>query len=95
MTDPAPTYRQLLDEAQELGRLDGRFAAAFEPTGTDVGDRSLGRSPADFARLLWGERPGEPQDRDTGAGQHLGRVAGEVIAAVPGVPADDHRAVRA
>jgi hypothetical protein len=60
MTDSAPTYRQLLTEARERGRLDGRFAAAFEPVGSDVGDRCLGRSPADFARLLWGRRPGEP-----------------------------------
>jgi hypothetical protein len=60
MTDAAPTYRQLLAEAQELGRLDGRFAAAFEPAGSDTGDRCLGRSPADFARLLWGAQPGEP-----------------------------------
>jgi hypothetical protein len=60
MTDPAPTYRQLLAEAQEVGRLDGRFAAAFEPAGSELGNRCLGRSPADFARLLWGDRPGEP-----------------------------------
>jgi hypothetical protein len=56
----APTYRQLLGEAQELGRLDGRFAAAFELPGSPPGGRSLGRSPAEFARLLWEGRPGEP-----------------------------------
>jgi hypothetical protein len=55
-----PTYRQLLEEAQELGRLDGRFAGAFELPGVQVGDRCLGRSPAEFARLLWEGRPGEP-----------------------------------
>jgi len=53
----APTYRQLLAEAQEIGRADGRFAAAFE--GPDAmpatGARCLGRSPAEFARLLWGD----------------------------------------
>jgi len=48
-----PTYQQLLTEALEIGRVDGRFAAAFE-TSSEVGARCLGRSPADFARLLWG-----------------------------------------
>ena len=28
------TYAELLEEAWELGRGDGRFAAAFEPRGT-------------------------------------------------------------
>ena len=61
MADPsAPTYRQLLQEAWEIGRLDGRFAAAFEPAGAPVGDVCLGRSPADFARLLWAGLPGTP-----------------------------------
>jgi hypothetical protein len=54
------TYLQLLEEARELGRLDGRFAAAFEPAGAVAGDRCLGRSPAAFARLLWEDRPGDP-----------------------------------
>lgn len=56
------TYQQLLDEALQLGRLDGRFAAAFEPAGAAAGasDRCLGRSPAAFARLLWEGRPGTP-----------------------------------
>jgi hypothetical protein len=56
----ASTYQQLLAEARELGRLDGRFAAAFELPGTPASDRCLGRSPADFARLLWEGRPGSP-----------------------------------
>jgi hypothetical protein len=57
-----PTYVELLEEARELGRIDGRFAAAFEPSGTTVGrlERCLGRTPADFARLLWEGRPGTP-----------------------------------
>ncbi len=57
----APTYRQLLEIAQELGRADGRFAAAFEAPGQVDGNtvRCLGRSPEEFARLLWG-RPEEP-----------------------------------
>jgi hypothetical protein len=54
------TYQQLLEEAQELGRLDGRFAAAFELPGSGTSDRCLGRSPAEFARLLWNGCPGEP-----------------------------------
>jgi hypothetical protein len=58
----AATYRQLLEEAQELGRLDGSFAAAFERSGTPVSDspRCLGRTPAELASLLWEDRPGSP-----------------------------------
>ena len=62
MTDiSAPTYRELLEMAQELGRADGQFAAAFESGGTAEGSapRCLGRTPAEFARLLWG-RAGTP-----------------------------------
>jgi hypothetical protein len=57
-----PTYPQLLEEARELGRLDGRFAAAFEEPGAEAarGDRCLGRMPEKFARLLWEGRPGMP-----------------------------------
>jgi len=54
------TYGQLLDEALELGRADGRFAAAFEPESAPRGGRCLGRTPAEFARLLWEGRPGTP-----------------------------------
>jgi uncharacterized protein len=63
MTDrSAPTYRHLLEKAQEIGRADGRFAAAFEPPGSDAdrGPRSFGRTPAQLARLLWEDRPGTP-----------------------------------
>ena len=60
MADSGTTYLQLLEEARELGRLDGRFAAAFEPAGAVAGDRCLGRTPAAFARLLWEDRPGLP-----------------------------------
>ena len=58
----APTYLQLLEEARELGRVDGLFAAAFEPPGGSAGSgpRCLGRTPAEFARLLWEDRPGTP-----------------------------------
>jgi hypothetical protein len=57
----APSYEELLEEAQELGRLDGAFAAAFEsPDAGVLGGRSLGRTPAEFARLLWEDRPGTP-----------------------------------
>jgi hypothetical protein len=57
-----PTYRQLLEEALELGRVDGRFAAAFEPPGnaSERSGRCLGRTPAEFADLLWEHRPGDP-----------------------------------
>lgn len=61
MADSAPTYRQLLEEARELGRLDGRVAAAFEPQAAEVcADRCLGRTPEKFARLLWEGCPGKP-----------------------------------
>ncbi|WP_324276300.1 hypothetical protein [Blastococcus brunescens] len=61
MASDAPTYRELLEEARELGRLDGRFAAAFEPSGAEVSaGRCLGRTPEDFARLLWARRHGAP-----------------------------------
>ena len=60
----APTYGQLLEEALELGRIDGRFAAAFEPAAGVVDGAAVaccaGREPAEFARLLWADRPGEP-----------------------------------
>jgi hypothetical protein len=58
----AATYRQLLEEAQELGRMDGRFAAAFQPPGTrsSGSPRCLGRTPEEFAELLWEGRPGTP-----------------------------------
>jgi len=56
----ATTYQQLLEEALELGRLDGRFAAAFKLAGAVPGDRCLGRSSEDFARLLWEGHPGAP-----------------------------------
>ena len=56
----APTYRQLLAEAQEIGRADGRFAAAFESSAATpaTGARCLGRSPGEFAALLWGDARG-------------------------------------
>jgi hypothetical protein len=57
----APTYRQLLEEARELGRVDGRFAAAFEPAGSPADSGwCLGRAPDEFARLLWAGQAGEP-----------------------------------
>ena len=62
MNDSARTYRELLAEAQELGRLDGAFAAAFEPVDPSIphSGRCLGRSPEEFARLLWEDLPGPP-----------------------------------
>jgi hypothetical protein len=56
------TYAELLEEAWELGRADGRFAAAFEPAATAplTGERCLGRKPAEFASLLWEDQPGNP-----------------------------------
>jgi hypothetical protein len=62
MDGGARTYQQLLEEAQELGRLDGAFAAAFEPADLSAphSGQCLGRAPAEFARLLWEDRPGTP-----------------------------------
>lgn len=56
------TYELLLEEALELGRLDGRLAAAFEPPGgsDQRSGRCLGRTPSEFARLLWEDRSGNP-----------------------------------
>jgi hypothetical protein len=58
----APAYQQLLEEALDLGRADGRSAAGFEPAGSVDRDtrRCLGRTPEEFARLLWEDRPGTP-----------------------------------
>lgn len=58
----APTYRQLLEKAQEFGRADGAFATAFEAPGGAAGPGTScrGRTPSDFARLLWENRPGTP-----------------------------------
>jgi hypothetical protein len=87
----APTYRQLLEEAHELGRADGRFAAEFEPPGAVVdGRRCLGRTPAEFARLLWAGRRGTPP-----AGLEVngplwyatGYAEGLAEAAAPAIPA--------
>ena len=62
MAERMPTYLSLLEEALELGRLDGWFAAAFEPTtsSTERADRSFGRTPEEFAALLWGHLSGSP-----------------------------------
>jgi hypothetical protein len=53
-------YCSLLTEAQEIGRVDGRFASAFEPDGAGRTERCLGRTPAEFAAMLWEDRPGAP-----------------------------------
>lgn len=60
--DAAESYGGLLEEARELGRLDGRFAAGFQSPATSAGDgvRCLGRTPTQFAMLLWEGRPGLP-----------------------------------
>jgi hypothetical protein len=58
----ARTYRQLLEEARELGRIDGLLAAALEqPAGPGVaGPPCTGHPPAEFAVLLWAGLPGTP-----------------------------------
>jgi hypothetical protein len=58
----ASTYRQLLEQARELGRIDGRLAAALESSAgpARAGPRCLGRTPAEFAQLLWEGQPGTP-----------------------------------
>jgi hypothetical protein len=64
-----PTYRQLLEIALELGRADGWFAAAFEAPGSGNGHapRCLGRSPEEFARLLWGRADEPPSGLEVNA----------------------------
>jgi hypothetical protein len=61
------SYRQLLTEVLEIGRDDGRLAAAFESSAAGLSDRCLGRTPAEFARLLWGDRPGLPAGLEVNA----------------------------
>jgi hypothetical protein len=57
---PGAAYRQALQLAYDLGRTDGRIAAALglaevpDPTGPVC----RGRDAATFARLLWGAGPG-------------------------------------
>ena len=57
---PSSLYAELLDAAHDLGRVDGLVAADFEAPGTVDPLRSTcrGRDPEQFARLLWGSRPG-------------------------------------
>jgi hypothetical protein len=59
---PAPDrspYHRLLALAYDLGRADGRFARAFEAPGSDRSDDCCaGRTPQQFAALLWAGRPG-------------------------------------
>ncbi len=55
-------YGEPLRSAWELGEADGRFAAAFESPEPDAGRSGVchGRSPLEFARLLWHGRRGMP-----------------------------------
>ena len=55
-------YLHLLEVAHSLGSADGGLAASIEPA-EPVDPRSTscrGREPGEFARLLWGDRPGAP-----------------------------------
>ncbi len=59
---PSWPYLPLLEMAYSLGRTDGGLAARIEPAGS-VGPQSTccqGREPAEFSRLLWGDRRGAP-----------------------------------
>jgi hypothetical protein len=55
-------YGDLLGSAYDRGRDDGSFAAGFEPGEAidQAGPICQGRTPADFVRLLWSARPGDP-----------------------------------
>jgi hypothetical protein len=57
-----PPYWALLETAHAFGRRDGHAAARFEPHGPVDPPSTCcrGRDPAAFARLLWGDRPGDP-----------------------------------
>ena len=60
--EPIPPYRDLLETAWGLGHADGRWAARAqlaEPPGVPP-VVCRGRGPEEFARLLWGPRPGAP-----------------------------------
>jgi hypothetical protein len=55
-------YLSLLEVAHALGHADGGLAAWVEPS-CSVGPQSAtcrGREPEEFARLVWGDRPGAP-----------------------------------
>ena len=59
---PAYSYSELLQAAYDLGRVDGMVASDFEAPGTvdQLSSTCRGRTPGQFARLLWGNQPGEP-----------------------------------
>ena len=60
--EPVPPYRDLLEAARLLGHSDGCWAVRADldaPPGTPP-PACGGRSPEEFARLLWGRRPGAP-----------------------------------
>jgi hypothetical protein len=61
-TQTQPAYHQLLTAAYALGHTDGRLAAALDLPGTAgvLGPTCRGRDPDEFARWLWGARPGRP-----------------------------------
>lgn len=59
---PSP-YCQALLSAWEMGRADGITAATWDLESEAVplaSGAARGRSPAAFARHLWGDRPGQP-----------------------------------
>lgn len=54
-------YGDLLQVAEALGRVDGALATAFESADPfRAASTCRGRTPSDFALLLWGDRPGAP-----------------------------------
>jgi hypothetical protein len=59
---PTPPYRDLLEAARLLGYSDGCWAVRVQLADLpDVPPPSCrGRSPEEFAQLLWGRRPGDP-----------------------------------
>ena len=96
MTDiSAPTYRELLEMALELGRADGQFAASFESEGTAEGPapRCLGRTPEEFAGLLWGRAGTPPAGLEVNA--PLWYATGYSEGLAEGVAAQAREAVRA
>jgi hypothetical protein len=56
-----PAYSAVLEDAYRLGVADGRLAALVDDAPPDpTAPTCRGRTPEEFAELLWADLPGEP-----------------------------------